>query len=195
MDEIFRGAEAVIYKDKDKIIKHRIPKSYRHKIIDDNLRKQRTRREAKIIEKIQVPSPKLISVNGKEMKIEMEFIDGDKLRDVFDLKYCSDIGKNIAIMHNQDIIHGDLTTSNMIVKKGVIYFIDFGLSFFSKKIEDKAVDLHLLKQALESSHYLNYKTAFNKILTEYKKICINFDEILTRFEIVESRGRNKTKHL
>ena len=43
-------------------------------------------------------------------------------------------------------------TNDMIYDKK-IYLIDFGLSLYSNKPEDKAVDLHLLKQALESKHY------------------------------------------
>ena len=74
-----------------------------------------------------------------------------------------------------------------------IYFIDFGLSFFSNKIEDKAVDLHLLRQALESKHYKIWEKAFESVLFGYKSKAQDAKEILARFEKVEERGRNKTK--
>ncbi len=193
MKEIARGAEAIIYLDKDRIVKERVSKSYRIKEIDDTLRKQRTRREEKILGKLSVPHPKLISSNDKTMKIEMEFIDGDKLRDAFDIKWCEKVGEYVGLMHNQDIIHGDLTTSNMILKDKEIYFIDFGLSYFSAKIEDKAVDLHLLKEALESKHYKISDKAFKKIISGYRKTAKHASEVIDRLTIVEERGKNKAK--
>lgn len=193
MKEIARGAEAVIYLDKDKIIKHRIKKNYRISQIDDNLRKKRTRIEAKILEKLTIPHPKILTINEKDAKIEMEYINGEKLKDVFSIKHAKKIGEYVAKMHNEGIIHGDLTTSNMIKSNKDIYFIDFGLSFFSEKFEDKAVDLHLLKEALESKHYKVADKAFKEILLSYKKHAKNSKEVIERLKIVEERGRNKHK--
>ena len=194
MREIARGAESIIYLDDDgSIIKKRAPKSYRLKEIDDALRKTRTRREAKVIEKINVPCPKLILADDKDMSIKMEHIDGRKIRDVFDVRWCRRIGEHVASMHNQNIIHGDLTTSNMLLKEDEIYLIDFGLSYFSTKIEDRAVDLHLLKQALESKHYKTAEDAFKEVLEGYRKTAKKAGEILLRLEVVEERGRHKGK--
>ena len=96
MREIARGAESIIYLDDDgSIIKKRAPKSYRLKEIDDALRKTRTRREAKVIEKINVPCPKLILADDKDMSIKMEHIDGRKIRDVFDVRWCRRIGEHV----------------------------------------------------------------------------------------------------
>jgi TP53 regulating kinase-like protein len=196
MKLIAQGAEAKLYKDNNKIIKKRISKNYRIKELDDSLRKTRTKREAKILEKIpkEIPSPDLLKMDDKNMGIEMSFIKGKKVRDVLDLniKICKEIGQKIALMHNAGIIHGDLTTSNMIYNKEV-YLIDFGLSYFSEKIEDKAVDIHLLRQALESKHYKVYEKAFNLVLEGYKSKVKKYSEIMTRLEKVESRGRNKAK--
>jgi len=194
MKKITQGAEATIYLSKDKIIKKRIPKRYRIKYLDDSLRKFRTKREAKFIEKLPIQGPKLIKVDDKSMVIEMEHIKGKKVRDILDrnLRLCREIGRKVAILHNNGMIHGDLTTSNMILNKE-IYFIDFGLSFFSNKIEDKAVDLHLLKQALESKHYKVFEKAFKLVLEGYKEKVDNYKEIMERFEKVEERGRNKLK--
>jgi len=197
MKKIAQGAEAIIYLDEN-IIKDRIKKSYRLKEIDEKLRKFRTKREAKVLEKlsaINFPCPKLIHSDSKEI-IEMEHIEGPKLRDIIEkndyLKLSKELGKKIAIMHNNNIIHGDLTTSNMLLNKE-IYFIDFGLSFFSHKTEDKAVDLHLLKQALDSKHYKIFEKCFKEVLKSYKKECVNGEEVITRLEKVESRGRYKGK--
>jgi len=196
---ISRGAEAIIYLDKN-IIKDRTKKSYRLTEIDERLRGFRTRREAKVISKlnaIEFPCPKLVSGDEKE-QIIMEEIKGDKIRDILSEKNYKEIsgelGNKIALLHNQNIIHGDLTTSNFILSKKnkKIYFIDFGLSFFSHKIEDKAVDLHLLKQALESKHYKIFDKCFQVILKDYEKNADNGKEIINRLKKVEKRGRYKS---
>ncbi len=158
MKEIARGAEAVLYEDKNTIIKHRLKKTYRIKELDDELRKQRTKREANLLKKITIPHPTLIQTDEKE-KIVMEKIKGEKLREVLDKKpvLAKRVGELVAELHNKHIIHGDLTTSNMILDKdNKVVFIDFGLSFHSHKIEDKAVDIHLFKQALNSKHHKVY---------------------------------------
>lgn len=192
---ISRGAEAEIHLKGDNIIKKRVKKSYRLKALDDSLRKSRTRRESKILEKLpdDIPAPGLISHNDTE--ITMQHLKGEKVRDILDknLKICKDIGEKIAILHNNGIIHGDLTTSNMIYDKK-IYLVDFGLSYFSDKTEDKAVDLHLLRQALESKHYKVFKEAFDLVLTGYKSKSKDYKLVMDRLEKVENRGRNKAKY-
>lgn len=191
------GAEAIIYKEKDSVIKDRIEKSYRIKEIDSRLRKSRTKRESKIFEKLKsfnFPAPRLVETDSKE-RIEMDFIKGEKLRDVLDArnykKLMNELGEKIAVLHNNGIIHGDLTTSNFILGDE-LYFIDFGLSFFSEKIEDKAVDLHLLKQALESKHYKIWEKCFEEALHGYKA-AEDYSAVMERFEKVEKRGRYKQK--
>lgn len=188
------GAEAKIYEKNGNIIKHRIEKKYRIKEIDLLLRKSRTNREAKVLKKLydnKINVPKLIE--KKENIIIMEKINGYKLSDVLEKKdYISiskELGKIIKKVHNLGIIHGDLTTSNILLNKNKIFLIDFGLSFFSHKIEDKAVDLHLLEKALESKHYTIYKNCFKEILKFY-----NDKDVINRLKQVKLRGRNKNKN-
>lgn len=192
---IAQGAEAVLKKEGNLLIKERISKSYRISHIDNDLRKSRTRREAKILEKVQelIPSPKVHKIDDKLMTITMDFIEGEVLRDCVTLidkkKMFKLIGKHIKKLHDSNIIHGDLTTSNIIVKDHIPYFIDFGLSVVSTKIEDRAVDLHLLRQALESKHYAVWEECFEAVMQGY-----NPDkEFIERFEKVEGRGRYKHK--
>ena len=128
----------------------------------------------------------------------MDFIDGELIKDVLDdkkdkVEICEKIGKRIAEMHDKDIIHGDLTTSNMILKDDKIYFIDFGLGFVSAKVEDKAVDLHLLRQALESKHYRNYRECYDAVIEGYKQ-SKNYRDVMSRLDRVELRGRYKGKN-
>ncbi len=195
MKLIKQGAESAIFLDKNKIIKHRISKGYRIKDIDEKIRKFRTRSEAKLLEKANVNVPKILNIDEKEMKIEMEYVEGDLLKDIFEdlkekerLELCKTLGEEVSKLHSQDMIHGDLTTSNLILKNNKIYFIDFGLGFFSNKLEDKAVDLRLLKQALESKHYKSFPRTYNEILKHYRH-----SDVKKRLEKVDSRGRYKTR--
>ncbi|MCK4589046.1 MAG: Kae1-associated serine/threonine protein kinase [Nanoarchaeota archaeon] len=213
MKQIAQGAEAVLYQTKNSIIKDRLPKTYRHPHIDSQLRKFRTKREAKVIQKLKqlnFPAPNLIKVENQI--IEMQHIPGKKVRDIFNKNYkklAAEIGKKLAILHQNHIIHGDLTTSNMILGNRKfpssenqddfllfnkeIYFIDFGLSFFSERNEDKAVDLHLLERAMESKHFQVYPDCFKLALKSYQKHYPDAKQVLNRLETVKSRGRNKNK--
>ena len=184
-----------------RIIKNRFAKSYRVKEIDNRLRGFRTRREAKILQKLEAvsfPSPRLIRDDEKE-NIIVEKIEGELVRYILEKqdfeKLSKEIGEKIAILHNNSIIHGDLTTSNMILEKSKnkIYFIDFGLSFFSEKAEDKAVDLHVLKEALSSKHYRIGDECFKSVLDAYKKEAKDANLVLKRLEAVEKRGRYRAK--
>ena len=203
MEKIAQGAESVLYRDRGTIIKERLSKSYRLAQLDDSLRKFRTRREAKILGKLEemnFPAPHLQSFSDKRMSIVMDFIPGEKLRDLLiqgdDYQnLAKEMGEKVGKLHLKDIVHGDLTTSNMIMHKEnkEINLIDFGLSSFSNKVEDKAVDLFLLDRALESKHYQIYPEVFQNVLEGYKKSNPDAAEVLARFEQVQARGRNKNK--
>jgi len=198
---IQQGAEAKIFLDKkdNLIIKDRISKSYRHPELDKTIRKRRTKAEAKLLQKACeiINSPKPLTTIEEFDKIKMPFINGKKLSehlDNFALKkqkeICKQMGESIAKLHGKDIIHGDLTTSNMILKKDEVFFIDFGLGFISHKIEDKAVDLHLLRQALEAKHFKNWQVLFKKVLEGYGHYKEN-EKVLEQLKKVEKRGRYK----
>jgi TP53 regulating kinase and related kinases len=199
---IFQGAEAKIISSNNLIIKSRVKKSYRIKELDERIRELRTRSEAKLIERASkiIPVPKIIKVDDKEKEISMEYIEGKRISDTLEsfpvkeqLKIFKNIGENIAKLHNSEIIHGDLTTSNIILKNKQIYFIDFGLGFFSRKIEDKAVDLHLLKHSLESKHFQNSSELFKQVLKGYAS-SKESKKVFERFKKVEKRGRYKDQY-
>lgn len=199
MKLLSQGAEAKLFLDKNRIVKDRFAKAYRLREIDDKLRKSRTNREAKVLDKLHkigFPVPKLLKNNEKNT-LEIQYIKGKLLKNIMEksdyAKLGKEIGEKIAILHNNNIIHGDLTTSNMIFDKE-IFFIDFGLSFFSTKIEDRAVDLHLLKEALESKHSKIWEECYKSALEGYKTKADNADEVLRRLKAVEMRGRYKHKH-
>jgi Kae1-associated kinase Bud32 len=190
---IAMGAEAVIIKKENSVIKNRISKNYRIKELDDELRQRRTRSEAKIMGKMKDSAPKIIAVTDET--IEMEFIEGNVVKNVLDnnILLAKIIGLETGKMHDLNIIHGDLTTSNMILdNNGKIRFIDFGLSFVSDKVEDKAVDLHLFREAVESKHYKHEDEIWSEFLKGYKSP--ERENVIKRLELVEKRGRNKQKY-
>ncbi len=195
---ISQGAEALLTKKGNTVIKHRIKKGYRFPILDEKLRKQRTRKEARILQKISIliPVPKVLSVSEQTTTITLEFLKGKKLSEHLDTlknatSVCTQIGKNLAKLHDANIIHGDLTTSNMILSSdNKLYFIDFGLSFESNRAEDKAVDLHLLKEALEAKHYKHATRFFKAVLKGYNS-STNALTVIQRLKTVEKRGRYK----
>jgi Kae1-associated kinase Bud32 len=128
----------------------------------------------------------------------MPFVEGNKLSESLDdlrnwKEVCQTIGRNIAKLHDADIIHGDLTTSNMILREGEVIFIDFGLGFQNGRIEDKAVDLYLIKEALEAKHFKRFEEYFAAVLEGYK-LSKSWKEVLKRLEKVEKRGRYKQQY-
>ena len=207
------GAEAVVYADESRkiVVKERQPKKYRVKELDDKLRLHRMRREAKVIaalRQLKIPVPGLIRTDEKTATLTMQLVEGKKVRDALDkgnkgsstpplstLNICAQIGKSLGIMHENNMVHGDLTTSNMILNErdGKVYFVDFGLSLFSNKDEDKAVDLHLFRQALSSSHHEIAQDCFKTAIAAYKSYNKGWQVVLKRLEKVEERGRNKHK--
>lgn len=199
--ELGRGAEAVITLEESEnsklVVKDRVKKAYRHPEIDSFLRNSRTRREIKILEKAlkaRINVPKVLFSDKKSI-IKMEYLDGPSVKEVLDNNQdlAIEIGKIVGELHSLDIIHSDLTTSNMVFTNDKIYLIDFGLSFTSKKLEDKAVDIHLLKQALESKHYEYYEKLFNLFLKGYSEYN-DSAKVLERLITVEKRGKNKAKY-
>jgi len=203
MQIIKRGAEAVLYldnfEDQQVLVKERIKKNYRINQIDESIRKTRTRGEVKLLteaRKVGVLTPKIFSVDEKNHKITMEFIGGTRIKELLYTadkktvtKVCLEIGKLVGKLHSAGIIHGDLTTSNMILKENQIYFIDFGLGSFSKKIEDQGTDLNLLYEALKSTHFKILKLCWNNILKGYKQEYKDSDKVLKRIEDIEKRAR------
>ena len=209
---IAQGAEAKIFLDESTINKERVQKGYRHPQLDEQIRKQRTKREGRILHKaysLNIQVPQILNTNKKgepkdKFNLELEYINGDRLSETLNdyeeekqFTTMKQIGKQVALLHKNNIIHGDLTTSNTILKEDAVYIIDFGLGFISTKIEDKAVDLHLIKQALEAKHFRspdhllgqNNEDLFKNFCKGYKWEDTN--KIIERVKAVEKRGRYK----
>lgn len=200
---LYQGAEAKIIVSKylgiPVILKKRLRKSYRIKQIDDRLISYRTREEAKLMTESRqhgVSVPVIYDVDLEEGVITMEYLRGPRIKDILNAlpeverkKICERIGRSIARLHNNDIIHGDITTSNMILVDNRIHFIDFGLGEKNSEIEAKGVDLHVLMEAIESTHS-KYSDCFKYVLDGYKKeLEKDADLVVKKIDEIVRRGR------
>jgi TP53 regulating kinase-like protein len=203
---IKKGAEANLYLEewhnRKVIMKRRLPKRYRIQELDKEIRSQRTVHEPHIIHKAKeagVPTPTIFMVDVAEANIIMEFVDGKQVKQVLNdlppeerLRLSRHIGGLIGHLHKHGIIHGDLTTSNMILTPyGKVVFVDFGLSERSTELETKGVDLHLMKRAFQSTHYKYARECFEAVMKGYAEV-VGEEEaknVLEKIREIERRGR------
>lgn len=193
MIEIARGAEAVLFRDGNEVVKVRPEKGFRVKELDSRLRSSRTRREAKILARLSevIPVPAVSEVKGSSLR--MEFVEGKKLSEVIDVSLARDFGLAVGRMHSRDVVHGDLTTSNVIVKDGRLVLIDFGLALVSSRVEDKAVDLRVLERALASRHCERHEELMERVLQGYEESYPDAAKVIERLGTVQARGRHKRR--
>ena len=204
MKLIKRGAEGDVYltqwNNQNAILKHRKKKDYRNHLLDHRIRKQRTIRESEIISTVKsfgICTPLIYLVDTKNCTILMQQIVGTLVHDLSNLKLikcCKEIGRIVGTLHNNGIMHGDLTTSNFIVSNSKIFVIDFGLANRTKKPEDHAVDLRLFKEILNSAHVSIMNKAWSNFLSGYKTAVgnANFSKVTNLVLVIESRGRYAT---
>ncbi|WP_281774875.1 bifunctional N(6)-L-threonylcarbamoyladenine synthase/serine/threonine protein kinase [Methanobacterium formicicum] len=202
-----KGAEANIYPDhylgEEVLVKKRVVKSYRIKEIDDYLRKKRTKNEAKLMAEAKrcgVVTPLVYDVDLKEYSITMEKVQGLEVKKIFSSEDPLDlnqirsisrtIGENVALLHDCGLIHGDLTTSNLILGEDgkSVVFIDFGLGKVSDLVEDKGVDLLVFKKAINGIHHDISQECFDHILKGYEG-ARDYREVVAKIEEIEGRGR------
>ncbi|HJT50054.1 MAG TPA: Kae1-associated kinase Bud32 [Nitrososphaeraceae archaeon] len=194
---IKKGAEADIslvnWYGRKAISKLRVPKHYRHEFLDNEIRSYRTIHEASMLsaaKKTGIICPFVYFVDPLNAEIIMQFIQGTNVKEIISSQLCSEIGIYSALLHDNNIIHGDLTTSNFILSEKIV-LIDFGLSYYSSRLEDKAVDIRLIKQVLESAHKLIYEDAYRCFIKGYSKIAgeVKTEKILDKVKEIERRGR------
>jgi TP53 regulating kinase and related kinases len=201
---VAKGAEANLYlvnwNSLKAIKKVRKAKKYRHHELDYQLRKTRTNHEADIIHRAKnygVSTPLLYQVDNENGIIIMEYVNGKKIRDIVDDLKESDrrnlfekIGYYSGILHKSGIIHGDLTTSNIIKSGDRIVFIDFGLSEVNFEVEKRGVDLNLMNRMLTSTHFYHQEELLEAFMKGYRKsMGEEGDEALSRMIEVSKRGR------
>ncbi len=200
MEIIYKGAEATLYKNNylgfKTVEKERKPKKHRIKELDDTIKKRRTLNESKMMRRSRkaVKTPYIFQVDTEKSNIIMEYIEGETIKERIKKgkekpsKIGKEIGKLIKKLHKENIVHNDLTTSNIIRKEEELYFIDFGLSEKTKRIEDKAMDLLVFKKMLKSTHWKEFNEIWENLKKEYNK-----KRILSKMRKIEKRGRYTEK--
>lgn len=184
-----RGAEAAVTAVEGDVLKRRLPKGYRTPALDHRLISDRTRAEARMISAARaagVRTPVIRDVTADT--IRMERIEGTLLKHILTPEHVFDAGVCVGRLHGAGVIHGDLTTSNIIISDGVPVFIDFGLSYRSDEIESQGVDIHVLFQTLEST------SSRSEILKEefvrgYTLAFPGAADVIERVDEIRQRGR------
>ena len=200
-----KGAEADLWLDPDwngrrVLIKRRVAKAYRHPELDREIRRFRTVHEADIIHRAKgagVPTPVLYQVDPEGAAIVMQHVEGEMVREVVDRLDCDGrrrlfrvIGLQAGRLHGAGIVHGDMTTSNMIRAGDRVVFIDFGLGEVSREAEKRGVDLHLMRRMLTSTHFRHTEELFDAFEGGYRDaLGAEADEALRRMGEIERRGR------
>lgn len=203
---IKKGAEASLFlKDwqgRKAIMKRRLPKKYRLPEIDEKIRTYRTIHESQLLhyaKEAGVPTPIIFMVDLFDSNIIMEFVEGKQVKQILnDVSFeerqslSRHIGNLIGRLHCSEIIHGDLTTSNMILTpSGKVVFVDFGLGERTVELELRGVDLHLMKRAFQSTHFRYAEECFNAVLEGYANVVGDemTKKVLCKISEIEKRGR------
>jgi TP53 regulating kinase-like protein len=201
-----KGAEASLYvlewHGRKAVMKIRIPKKYRPAALDTQIRTYRTLHEPQFLHEAKaagVPTPLVYLVNVPEATIIMQFIEGQQVKQLLNAvsqelrhELCIKIGELIGKLHKNGVVHGDLTTSNMIrTPEGKIVFVDFGLAEKNSEVEARGVDLHLMKRALESTHFLFWDECFKNVLCGYTSVLgvEGTEKVYEKIREIERRGR------
>jgi TP53 regulating kinase-like protein len=148
--------------------------------------------------KAGVPTPTIFLVDMKNASITMEFVEGKQLKQILPhasrnkrQELCVRVGVLIGKMHKRGVVHGDLTTSNMILSgEGKIFLVDFGLGEKNTEVEARGVDLHLMKRALQSTHCKFAEECFKHVLKGYSEVLgEDAGKVFEKIREIERRGR------
>ncbi len=200
-----RGAEADIvegnWQGAKAIFKIRNKLDYRLPALDEAIRRQRTIHEAEMIHSARmsgVDVPHIYYVDLPESTIVMEYAEGDRLKELVDTSPESEVarlftafGRATANLHNAGIMHGDLTTANVVRRNGGLVLLDFGLSVHSNKVEDHAVDLRLVKETVVGAHPGVAQRALKALFDGYGQTAgsARTRSVLRQLKSIERRGR------
>jgi TP53 regulating kinase-like protein len=145
-----------------------------------------------------VSTPSVYAVDFSEKSIIMDYIEGEQLKtlipkisDEQKTSLCVNFGKILGRLHQGGVVHGDPTTSNLLVDEmGHTWMIDFGLAEMNATIEMKGVDLHLVNRALETTHWEYQKIMLDAVLAGYSEfVGPEATETIARMKEIRERGR------
>jgi TP53 regulating kinase and related kinases len=202
---LYRGAEADIVKGRwqslEAVFKVRKPLAYRLSELDESIRRQRTIREAEMVRRGRMAGvrvPHIYYVDVRASTLVMEYVHGPRVKDLLakvspiELRRIFErLGGDAARLHSAGIVHGDLTTANLVAGEHGLTLLDFGLSSYSTRVEDHAVDLRLIKETLEGAHSESAVLAIGALLSGYSTEA-GFSRaaaVLRQLRSIERRGR------
>ena len=202
---LYRGAEADVIKARwcgqQAVYKVRKRLPYRLPELDSEIRRQRTLHEGEMIRSAKsagVNAPYLYFMDLSRSTLVMEFIEGARMKDLVsslpprDSSILFDpLGAEVARLHAAGIMHGDLTTANVLRRNGELVFVDFGLSVHSTRVEDHAVDLRLIKETIVGAHSAIAQPALAFLFRGYAKAAgeRRAEAVFRRLRAIERRGR------
>ena len=180
------------------VYKVRKPLGYRLPVLDEEIRRQRTLHEAEMLHRAKsagVSAPYLYDVDPPTSTLVMEYVRGTRLKDVVagdrGTEVFHEFGRNVGLLHRAGIMHGDLTTANVVRRDGALVFIDFGLSIRTERLEDHAVDLRLIKETLLGVHPQVAIAAMESIRRGYAEVlgAARSKAAFRQLQGIERRGR------
>lgn len=196
-----RGAEAELrrtdWHGRPAVEKVRLPKAYRHEGLDDAIRKARLRMEARLMSearKAGIAVPVIYDVDLAGHRLVMEFVDGPQVKEVLQKRLddpaevARAVGRMAGTLHAHGLVHGDLTTSNMLWRDRRIYAIDLSMGEKTSSVESQGVDLRLLKEAWTSAHF-DLAELFDHVLAAYREACPGAEAAIAKMREIEERGR------
>lgn len=202
---LYKGAEADVYLGRwcgrKAVFKRRKVMAYRLPSLDQAIRAQRTAKEAEMMHRSKgagVESPVLYFVDPLHSTLVMEFVEGPRMKDLLSGAPASEaeplfeeLGRDAALLHEAGIMHGDLTTSNVVVRRGSLVFLDFGLSASTYRLEDRAVDLRLIKETITGAHPEVAVPAMRALLVGYGSESgeARLRDVTRQLRDIERRGR------
>ena len=206
IEPVFKGAEAYLYliefAGMKALAKKRIAKDYRHRVLDERLRYERTVEEARTMLaalEAGVTVPSVLYVDPNEKLIIIEYVEGVVFRELIEVEGCSErvrkiahrLGENVAKLHLAGIAHGDVTTSNVIVSNDdTPFIIDFGLAKKTRDIKEHAVDVHMFLRSLESTHPEHRDCIYQAFIDGYRSVAGDYtDKILAKVDEIRLMGR------
>ena len=182
---VSRGAEASIRRvdwlGLASVLKERDPKGYRPKALDERLRKERTRTEARLLgeaRRLGVRTPILYDVDLPKSRLILEELPGPTLKQLLDEHREEDptiqgavrsFGNALGRLHGGGISHGDLTSSNVLFPDGAQgrpALLDLSMGSRSPGVEELGIDLHLVEEDLKALHP-NGAELFERFLEGY----------------------------
>jgi len=186
-----QGAEATVgLRPEDGLVhKRRLSKAYRHPELDERLRRQRTRSEARLTSEARrrgVPTPVVLDVDPTEGRLAFEFVGDADLRNAVSERAVRRVGRHLARCHGAGFVHGDPTPRNVRVDDERVYLIDFGLGYYSDHVEDYAMDLHVFEGALAGTADAP-AASIEAFESAYE--AVGDGRVLDRLRDIETRGR------